>query len=392
MQTYKYLLVGGGMAADAAAKGIREIDQQGSIGIIGMENNPPYYRPPLSKKLWQGKSLDSIWLKTEKTRAELLTGRKVVSIQPAQRQVTDDQGNAYAYQRLLIATGATPRHLPFGGENIIYYRDLNDFHHLHELSQSKERFAVIGGGFIGWEMAAALAMNGRQVSMLFPEESIGALIYPRDLSQFITNYYRDKGVEVLAGETASEVESQSSQYILTTQSGRKLNVDGIVAGIGVTPNTQLAREASLKVEKGILVNENLQTSDAHIFAAGDVAEFYNPALDRRLRIEHEDNAVKMGRQAGRNMAGANEPYHYLPYFYSDLFELGYEAVGTLDPRLEVVTDWKEPYQEGLVYYMDHGRVRGVLLWNVWGQVPAAQKLIAEPGPFKLEDLKERLPA
>jgi hypothetical protein len=123
-----------------------------------------------------------------------------------------------------------------------------------------------------------------------------------------------------------------------------------------------------------------------------VAFFYNPALDRRMRVEHEDNALTMGRQAGRNMAGEAQPYHHLPYFYSDLFELGYEAIGETDSRLDIVTDWDEPYHKGVVYYLRQGRVRGVLLWNVWEQVNAARALIASHGTFEPGDLKGRLPA
>ena len=119
-----------------------------------------------------------------------------------------------------------------------------------------------------------------------------------------------------------------------------------------------------------------------IYAAGDVANFFSPALEKRLRVEHEDNANTMGREAGRAMAGKASPYHHLPFFYSDLFDLGYEAVGELDPRLETVADWKEPHREGVVYYLREARVRGVLLWNVWGQVEAARQLIAAPGPFE----------
>ena len=138
-----------------------------------------------------------------------------------------------------------------------------------------------------------------------------------------------------------------------------------------------------------------QVGDGHDmdhYAAGDVANFYNPALDKRLRVEHEDNANTMGRLAGQAMAGRAVTYDHLPFFYSDLFELGYEAVGEVDSRLETVADWKEPYREGVVYYLRDGRVRGVLLWNVWDQVNAARKLIAERGPFRRESLKGRLPA
>jgi NADPH-dependent 2,4-dienoyl-CoA reductase/sulfur reductase-like enzyme len=149
----------------------------------------------------------------------------------------------------------------------------------------------------------------------------------------------------------------------------------------------LAKQAGLELGNGIVVDEFLRTSHRDIYSAGDVAAFYNPAMDRRLRVEHEDNANTMGRLAGRNMAGEAESYHHLPYFYSDLFELGYEAVGDLDSRLETVADWEEPYHKGVVYYLQQGRVRGILLWNVWGQVDAARDMIASHRQFQPEDLK-----
>jgi len=155
---------------------------------------------------------------------------------------------------------------------------------------------------------------------------------------------------------------------------------------------ELAQEAGLEVQNGVRVNASLRSSHPDIYAAGDVASFHNPALDDWLRVEHEDNANTMGRMAGRAMAGETTSYDHLPSFYSDLFELGYEAVGEIDSRLETVADWKEPYREGVIYYLRAGRVRGVLLWNVWEQVDAARRLIAEPGPFSAGDLKGRLPA
>jgi 3-phenylpropionate/trans-cinnamate dioxygenase ferredoxin reductase component len=165
----------------------------------------------------------------------------------------------------------------------------------------------------------------------------------------------------------------------------------VVAGLGIAPNTDLAKSVGLAVDDGIVVDEWLRTSHTDIYAAGDVAAFHNPALGKRVRVEHEDNANVMGRAAGEAMAGKGQPYHHLPFFYSDLFELGYEAVGDLDARLDTVADWKEPYREGVVYYLQPGRVRGVLLWNTWDQVDNARKLIADPGPFSPQDLKGRLP-
>ncbi len=161
-------------------------------------------------------------------------------------------------------------------------------------------------------------------------------------------------------------------------------------GSASTPNLELAKAAGLQIGNGISVDETLATSRPGIYAAGDAAEFFNITLNKRMRVEHEDNAKSMGRQAGRNMAGASETYDHLSYFYSDLFELGYEAVGELDPHLETFADWKEPFKKGVVYYLAGEKVRGVLLWNVWDTVPAARLLIAEPGPFKAADLKNRL--
>jgi NADPH-dependent 2,4-dienoyl-CoA reductase/sulfur reductase-like enzyme len=391
METFKYLIIGGGMCAAAAMRGIREIDQQGSIGLVGQETDPPYKRPPLSKGLWKGKPLDSIWCKTEDLQVQLHLGRRIVSLNPDNLIVQDDAGTQYCGEKILLATGGTPRRLSFGGDQIIYYRTLADYQRLAELSQQNQTFAVVGGGFIGSELAAALAMNGKKVTLLFPDDGIGAAVYPHDLSQFMNDYYLKKGVDVWPGELLTGVETTRGKITIKTKSGRELPIDAVVVGIGIQPNLELAQTAGLQVGNGIIVDKTLTTSHPGIYAAGDVAEFYNPALNSRMRVEHEDNANSMGRQAGRNMAGASEPYNHLSYFYSDLFELGYEAVGELDPRLETFEDWKEPFNKGVIYYLAEGKVRGVLLWNVWDSVPAARALIAEPGPFKATDLKNRLP-
>ncbi len=390
MNSYKYLIVGSGMTADAAVRGIRTLDTNGSIGMIGEEINPPYNRPPLSKGLWKGKPIDSIWRRTPPEGLTLQLGRKVVSLNANDRQVQDDKGQTYQGEKILLATGGTPRHLPFGGDEIIYYRSLADFNKLHEMSTHLERFIVIGGGFIGSEIAAALAMNGKKVSMVMRKEGIGARIYPREVSQFLNEFFCQKGVELLTGESLAGMETQNKEYILTTKSGRKITAEAVVAGIGILPNVELAKTAGLQTGNGIVVDEHLLTSKPGIYAAGDVAEFFNPALGKRMRVEHEDNANTMGLQAGRNMAGAGEPYLHLPFFFSDLFELGYEAIGELDARSNVVVDWKEPFKTGVLYYLKEGRVRGVLLWNVWKKIEAARQLIANPGPFGPENLIGKL--
>ena len=250
---------------------------------------------------------------------------------------------------------------------------------------------MIGGGFIGSEIAAALALNGKEVVMIFPGKDIGDRIFPRPLAQFVSDFYKQKGVEVLAGEEIVGLDVRGNQRVLKTRTCKEIDVDGVVAGVGIVPNVELAQSPELEVGNGIIVNEFLRTSHPDIYAAGDVAEFYNPALGKRIRVEHEDNANSMGRLAGRNMAGKSEAYQHLPFFYSDLFDLGYEAVGEVDSRLETFTDWKRSNGEGVIYYLQNDRVRGVLLWNVWEQVEAARQLIAEPGPFTAKNLEGRLP-
>ena len=391
MPNYTYLIIGGGMTSDAAVAGIREVDPSGSIGLISAETHPPYNRPPLSKGLWKGKPLESIYRQTSKMNAEIHLGRIVKSIDNHSKQVKDDQGQSYGYQKLLLATGASPRELPYGKDEIIYFRTLDDFQHLQKLSEKSGRFAVIGGGFIGSELASALADHKQEVVMIFPEKGIGALIFPPDLAIFLNDFYRQKGVDIQAEELVSDVERRGNELALKLKSGREILVDHVVAGIGIQPNISLAEDSDIEVDNGILIDKYMQTNQADISAAGDVANFYNPVLDMRLRVEHEDNALTSGEIAGRNMAGEAVAYDHLSSFYSDLFELGYEAVGELNPNLETFSDWQEPFNKGVVYYLNEGRVRGVLLWNVWDQVDPARELITEPGPFSPEDLKGRLP-
>ena len=232
---------------------------------------------------------------------------------------------------------------------------------------------MIGGGFVGSEIAAALAMNGVRVTMVFPEAGIAARVLPAGLSAFVTEEYRRRGVEVLDGRDCGERRCR----IVTPGRGRTLEADAIVAGLGIDPDVDLATASGLAVDDGIVVDElGRVAGHADVFAAGDVASFPAPALDRRLRVEHEDHAKSHGRVVGANMAGAGVPYDHLPFFYSDLFELGYEAVGEVDSRLETVESWEEPNRKGIVAYLDEARrPRGYLFWNVWDQVERGRELI-----------------
>jgi NADPH-dependent 2,4-dienoyl-CoA reductase/sulfur reductase-like enzyme len=370
MHKTKYLIVGAGMTGDMAAKGIREHDPDGSITMIGADPNPPYKRPLLTKGLWKGAPEEKVWREPAEG-LELVTGRRIVSLDLAASRATDDAGEEYEWEKLLLATGAQPRQIP-GAEGVVWFRTLDDYRHMREVAGEGAHVVVIGGGFIGSELAAALTGVGCRVTMVFPEPGIGHRLFPTDLSAFVADYYREKGVEVLGGETVAEATGTS----VTLGSGRILEADAVVAGLGVIPDTELAEAAGLEVDDGIVVDEfGRVPGHENVFAAGDVARFPVAALGTTLRIEHEDHANTHGNVVGANMAGAETPYDHLPFFYSDLFDLGYEAVGLVDSRLEADENWQEPYRKGIVTYLEDGRPRGVLLWNVWDKIDAARELI-----------------
>ena len=386
MKNYRYVIVGGGMTADAAVHGIRERDNSGNIAVLSGEKHPPYDRPPLSKKLWAGKPLDSIWRKTKQAMADIFLDTRAVSGDVAAKTITDSHGEVYRYEKLLMATGGVARRLPSAPDGVIYFRTLDDYQRLRALADRKSEFIVIGGGFIGSEIAAALSTNGCKITMVFPDTGIGARIYPPKLSEFLNGYFRGKGVDVLTGEKVRALEKKGERFTVNTEGGKALSADAVVAGIGIEPEVGLAKSLGLKIDNGIVVDEQLRAAPPDIFAAGDIANFYSPALDMRRRVEHEDNANTMGAMAGRNMAGASEKYEHLPYFYSDLFDLGYEAVGEFGAGMDIVEDWKELFRQGVVYYLKAGRVRGVLLWNTWGQVDAARRLIVSKDTFSAATL------
>ena len=386
MKKYQYAIVGGGMAGDAAIAGIRELDLNGSILLISAESNPPYNRPPLTKDLWKGKALDSIWRNSEEKHADILLNRTVVSIDLNHKIISDNIGDTFGFEKLLLATGGTSRHLPIGREDVVYYRTVEDFKKLKIITETKHKFGVIGTGFIGSEISAALAMNGKDVTVFDIGAGIGWNIYPSGLTDYLNKYFQEKNVKVIPNVKVSEIEKVGELFRIRTDSGVEEEVEAIIAGVGIVPEISLAEAINLNVENGITVNEYLQTSHSEIYAAGDAANFYNPLLDKRIRVEHSDNANSMGKQAGRNMAGAGERYDYLPFFYSDLFDLGFEAIGLIDSRFEIIEDWKEKYKEGVLYYMNEDRVSGVILWNVWDKVDEARKIIGLSAPVRKSDL------
>jgi NADPH-dependent 2,4-dienoyl-CoA reductase/sulfur reductase-like enzyme len=393
MADYRYLIVGGGMTGDSACRGIRAHDPDGSIGLIGEEPNPPYSRPPLSKALWQGKDESSIWRGTAELGVELNLDRRAVTLDRSNRSVTDSNGETYTYERLLLATGGTPRRLPGDTTSeVVYFRRFPDYQRLRALADEHAEFVVLGGGFIGSELAAALNGAGCSVTLVVPEAGIGARLFPEDMAESVNELYRGHGVEVMTGELVSGVEHDGDRFTVTLQSGTTLAAGAVVAGLGIVPRTDLAEAAGLEVNDGIVVDEWGRAGDTgDVYAAGDVARFPSAVLGTDIRVEHEDQANSHGHAVGANMAGADKPYRHQPFFYSDLFELGYEAVGDVDSRKRTKAEWAEPFRKGVVAYLDDaGRPRGFLLVDTWGKIDAATELIAASDPLEAGSLQSLL--
>jgi NADPH-dependent 2,4-dienoyl-CoA reductase/sulfur reductase-like enzyme len=394
-QAYSYVIVGGGLAGASAVEGIRERDKSGSILLIGDEKHLPYDRPPLSKKLWFGKKkVEEIFLHDQtfydQNGVTVALGTKVTSLDAKQKKISTSDGESHRFQKLLLATGGVPRALPIPGgdlEGICYYRYLDDYLRMRTEAAAGKSAVIIGGGFIGSEVAAALNINKVDVTMIFPEAYICNRVFPENLGMALQRQYRERGITVLAGEKPASFAKKGGRFVTTTGGNRQIESDVVIVGIGIAPSLELAKSAGLLTGNGIEVNQYLQTSGPDIYAAGDNAFFPYQALGKQTRVEHWDNALNQGKCAGRNMAGAGAPYTYMPYFFSDLFEFGYEAVGEVSAELETFADWQKENDTGVIYYLQDGRVRGAMMCNVWEKVDAARELIRKAERMTPESLR-----
>jgi len=392
---YRYVIVGGGLAGASAVEGIREKDADGSILLVGSEHHLPYDRPPLTKKLWFGKKkVEDIFLHDREyyasRGADLALGTRVIQVDARRRTVADNQGNTYRYDKLLLATGGIPRSLEIPGGDlagICHYRYLDDYLKTRAEAAPGKSALVIGGGFIGSEIAAALTINQLEVTMVYPEPYLVERVFPEHLGRALQDLYRARGITIEAGDAPASFEKSGDRFVTHTRNGKRIESDILLVGVGILPAVHLAQSAGLAMENGIAVNELLQTSDPGIYAAGDNAFFPYQALGQRTRIEHWDNALNQGKHAGRNMAGLREPFTYMPYFFSDLFEFGYEAVGDVNSKLETFADWRKENDTGVIYYLSDGKVRGAMMCNVWEKVEDARELIQQGRRMTPEDLR-----
>ena len=397
--TFDYLIVGGGVAAASAVEGIRSEDPDGSIGVLGSEPDGPVYRPDLSKDLWLDgdKTLEDSSLAgdlRDDDGVDLILDTTVTAIDPAAHEVRLANGDTIGYGRLLLATGAEPRTLAVDpGPRVVYYRTVADYERLRAITERGSHVIVVGGGYIGTEIAFALVQNDVDVTLVLDEDDVQEHMFPRSLAANLTRAFADRGVRIVHGSVESG-RDHDGRVEIALADGTTLTGDGAVIGVGVLPRTSLAEAAGLEVDNGVVVDDHLRTSAEDVYAAGDVASYPDALLGRR-RVEHVDHAEKSGELAGRVMAGADATYDETPFFWSDVLDAGYEAVGELDSGLETVEDWKDgDFGTGVVYYVRGGQVRGVLLWNVWDSVEKARALIAETAQKPLTDresLRGRIP-
>jgi len=401
MKEFKYLIIGGGMAGGKACEGIREMDDEGSIGLVTKENHPPYEKPPLSKKYLQGAvDLDKVYLKAQEDyqdmNVELLLGKEAVGLSPEEHLIKLDDGEEIGYEKLLIATGGSAIKLPIWGselENVFTLRSIEDAQRIREAAGENTRALVMGGSFIGAEVAASISQLGTQVVQIFPEPRLLDFVVPRELSEHLQDMFEENNVRVLPETISEGLEGERSVQRAILNNGELIDVDFVVMGVGIKINNELAEAADLDIlEDGTLaVNEWLQTSHPDIYAAGDVTSWPDPTSDRKLHVEHWDVARRQGRVAGRNMAGKEEKYTALPYFFSDLYDFSFEVWGE-------ISNWERTVRRGNIekgsfayYYFADGRLQGVLAVDrpdeereAMQTLPAQKPAYAEVGS-KLKD-------
>ena len=373
---YDFVIVGGGMAADAAAKGLREEGATGTIAMVGAEDTGPFPRPVLSKDLWLDDETtveDSAFDTSEVTGATMHLGAAVTAVDTEAKQVTTTAGDTVGYGRLLVATGGTPRTIDGlePGERVVYFRTLADYERLRAAATDGTRVAVVGAGYIGSEIA--LSTQDCTVTVLHPGEVIGDVMFPRPVAERLESVLVQAGVDVLPGTKVTGGRVGADAVTLDLDGGGTYDCDLVVVGLGVAPSTDFLRGTlDLDDDGGVVVDDHLRTSAPDVWAAGDIASYPDPVLGR-TRVEHEDNALQQGEHAGRAMAGAEGAYEHTPVFYSDVLD-----VGTLDPSLETYVDVLDAESDQLVvYYLDDDAVRGVLMWNLFEGVEEATALIAK---------------
>jgi 3-phenylpropionate/trans-cinnamate dioxygenase ferredoxin reductase subunit len=392
------VIVGGGLAGHTAAETLRREGFDGRVVLFAEESSRPYDRPPLSKEFLKGElDEEKLYFRPrdfyESQRIELRLGSRVEGLDAVRQLIFTSDAEPLQYDRLLIATGGYPRRLPVPGgdlRGIHYLRSLKDSARLGEALLPDARVVVVGAGFIGCEVAAAARARGAEVTMLEALPLPLAAAFGPEVGEFFAAEHRSHGVELRLGEGVSEFVGGVSVEGVISAKGETYACDAVVVGVGITPAVEFLKGTPVELDDGVLVDEYCRASVEHVYAAGDVANWWHPVLKRRLRVEHWDNAMKQGEAAALNMLGRAQPYWPVPYFWSDQYDLKLQLFGHLpkgEPHDHVM---RGSYAERSfnLFYLSGRRVVAALGVNRFREARAAVKLIESGTEVELEKLAD----
>jgi len=396
MSEQTFIIVGASLAGAKAAEELRARGFDGRVVLIGSEPERPYERPPLTKDYLRGESeREKAYVHEEGFEAEheieLLTGTTVRAIDPAASRIALEDGGELGFDRLLLTTGAEPRRIRVPGSDlpgVHYLRTLADCDALRERLGAGGHVVVVGAGWIGSEFAASARQRGLEVTMVDPRPLPNERIFGPEIGTFYRDVHAQRGVELFLGERLSSFEGDRVLRRVRTDSGRSIECDFAVVGIGVEPRVQLAQGAGLHLENGIVVDESLRTSASNVFAAGDVANAWHPFFSRRIRVEHWANALNQGPAAARAMLGEEVAYDRIPYFFSDQYDVGMEYSGYATEWEEVVLRGNRDGGEFIAFWLSDGRVAAGMNVNVWDVNEHVQALIRSRHPVDVGALTD----
>ena len=372
MNQSKFVILGGGMVAGYAAKQLVELGlPKGELAILSADNAIPYERPPLSKSFLAGKdSEDAIKINPEEfykeNGIELRLECEVGTVDVKRKRLILKNKDEFGFHKLVIATGARPRTLNIPGsrlQNLFYLRSLNDSKRIRNASAKAKHAIVIGGGFIGMEVAAVFAQNGIEVTMVLNDDRVFKRLFSPEMSSFFESYYAARGVRLITSMSVTELRGDEVLSSAVLKDGRTVQCDLVVAGIGVQPVIEVVTNSGLDLGDGIIVNEYLQTSHPDVFAAGDVVNYQDVLFSKRRRVEHWDNAVFQGQYCARSLMGDRTPFRHVPYFFSDVFDLSYEYWGDSSGADQVIHRGDVSSNSFSVWWLEQQRVVAAFTMN-----------------------------
>jgi len=398
IRDYDYVIVGGGLAAASAVDGIREVDDEGTIALLSDESDPPYHRPPLSKEYLQTAEAprDLLHVKPvgwfeNQPGVSLILDVKVDRLDPAALTVATEGGETYRGSRILFATGGRPRQLPVPGlalSGVHTLRTAADSEAIRTAARKSHRVALVGSGFVGMELASTLRKIDVDSVVVDVRDRPWAGAFPTPVSRFLQRYFEERGIPFLLGASVEGFAGSERVEGVFLDTGEEIPADLVVIGIGLMPNDDVAREAGLAVSDGIVVDSYCETTAGHVYAAGDVARYPHPVFGDLARIEHWDHARAQGRAAGRNMAGAREPFDHLSYFFTHVFDLSINVFGRTADAERTIVSGELGSERSVVYCATGGRIEGAILINALDAMDDCMELVRERP--SIDGLLERL--